>query len=270
MNLAVSVVTPEAGAEAPLALLAGTFAERLEKAAAYGFSGIELVTVDPERLDADLVSALLKRNRLRPASVATGFIAGHRGLTLIAADREAREAAARLLEQLIRLAGLLGTRIVTIGSFRGKAAAAGGREAAEEQLACALHGAEQLALDEGVTLALEPINPKEWDFLNTAEETVRFLDQGGFRAANLLLDSYHLHLGETDPVRPIRRYRDRLAHFHLADTQRLPVGSGEVDFKGMETALRETGYCGWQSLELARADAPDGNALRSAEYLRKI
>lgn len=170
----------------------------------------------------------------------------------------------------MRFSAAAGSKVVTIGSFRGRAAPAGGLEAAGRQLHEAISAVDELACELDVTIALEPINKGESDFLTDACETCRFIDAGGYRSVGLLLDSYHVFLSESDPLEAFRVYRDRLVHVHLADSERRAVGSGTIDFKGMEQVLEEIGYQGWQSAELARADAPDGNGLRSMEFLRSL
>ena len=270
MKTAVSIITPEVRGEAPLALLEGSFAERLAKAAAYGYRGVELVTCDPAALDLTGLLRQLRAAGLETAAVATGFIAASRGLTLVSPDPEIRRRAVSLLGDLIRLAAALGTKTVTVGSFRGTAAPVGGCAPAKDILHAALAAVEPLALDLGVTLAVEPIVSAESDLLTNAAEVCAFLDNGGYRAVKLLLDSYHVFQSETDPLKVFCLYRDRLVHVHLADSRRLALGLGSIDFLGMERVLREIGYGGWQSAEIARSNAPDENARCTASYLQKL
>lgn len=104
----------------------------------------------------------------------------------------------RPLEELIRFSAAAGSKVVTIGSFRGRAAPAGGLEAAGRQLHEAISAVDELACELDVTIALEPINKGESDFLTDACETCRFIDAGGYRSVGLLLDSYHVFLSESE------------------------------------------------------------------------
>lgn len=259
MKFAISVITPEVQGEAPLALLEGTFEERLEKAAAFGYQGIELLSCDPSRLDSSRIKDQLSRHGLKAAAVATGFIAGSRGLTLVHADPQIRQEAAALLKDLIRFAAAVGAPVVTIGGFRGKAAFVGSLEEAKDCLREALAAADPLAQERNVTVALEPIRPGETDLLNTAQEVCDFIEEGNFASVGLLLDIFHMRLSEPDPVAAFRIHADRLVHVHLADTDRKALGKGTYDFGPMEEILWEIGYTGWQSVELPRAEDPDGN-----------
>lgn len=259
MRFAISVITPEVSGEAPLALLEGTFEQRLEKAAALGYQGVELVVSDPLRLGPQALLTQLANHGLVPAAVATGFVFGSRGLQLVNPDETVRSQAAQLLQDLVRLAHALNVSVVTIGGFRGKAAPVGGLETAKKMLHESLRSAEPLAKELGITIALEPLRHAESDLLNSAEEVCRFIDEGGHEAVGLLLDVYHMMCVETDLPEVIRTYRDKLVHFHLADTGRKALGQGTFDFAPIEEALREIGYTGWQSVELPRAEDPDGN-----------
>lgn len=77
MKLAVSIATPEVKDEPRLALFEGSFEERLAKAKAYGYDGIELVTKAPAALDMIHLECLLKRYRLQAAAVASGVLRLH-------------------------------------------------------------------------------------------------------------------------------------------------------------------------------------------------
>ncbi len=267
MHIAVSVITPEVRGEAPLALFKGDFSTRLSKAAACGYEGIELVTTDPASLDAADIRRSLQANGLQAAAVATGYISASRGLTLTSPDPEICAAARALLEDLIRFAAAVGSPIVTIGSFRGMSANAG---ASAVWLSEALASVDALAASLNVRLALEAIRPQDTDLLNNGAQICALLDAGSYTSAGLLLDSYHVFGNEPGEAEAFRLYKDRLIHVHLADTGRKPLGRGSYDFAAMEAVLRDIGYTGWQSLELARGDDPDGNARVSMEYLKGL
>lgn len=268
MQFAISIKTPEVPGEAPLALLNGTFAERLRKAADYGYQGVELVVSDPRRLDPVSLRAQLGAYGLKPAAVATGFITGSSGLSLVSRDAENRREAAALLRELVELAGGLDCQVVTIGGFRGKAANAGGFEPAKEQLLEALSQADPLASRLGVRLGLEPLRSAESDFLNNARQVCDLIEEGGNKSVGLLLDVYHM-VEEPDLLDAFRRYRRQLVHVHLADTDRKGLGQGTLDFLSVERTLGEIQYTGWQSLELPRSDDPDGNGFLP-EVLREL
>lgn len=270
-KIAVLIKTPEVPVEPPLALLSGSFEERLWKAASYGYRGVELVTSDPSQLDASWMTEALKRNGLCAAAIATGCVASARSLTLISPDPLTRGSAVSLLISMIRFAGAIGAPIVTLGSFRGKAASVGNNmETALEQLDEALQPADEEASSNGVMIALEPINTLETDLLNTSNETARYIRSRGFRNIGILLDTYHMELEKEDISQAISRHADLLCHVHIADTNRFPVGKGQVGFFQLEKSLEAASYGLWQSAELSRGNDPDGNAEITIKNLIRI
>ncbi len=114
---------------------------------------------------------------------------------------------------------------------------------------------------------------------------------------SLCLDTGHMFLAGIDPLEVARVVPERVAHVHLKDVDEAaaarvragemtfrqavkqemfrPLGTGDVDIKGVITALEKTGYQGWYVLEqdkiLNRAPAlhqgPIEDAAASTRYL---
>ncbi len=72
----------------PLALLSGTFEEKVEKAARLGYDGIELMVRDPAELDWPAVKQTLDNAGLEVSQVVTGELFGADGLCLVTADQD--------------------------------------------------------------------------------------------------------------------------------------------------------------------------------------
>ncbi len=93
----------------------------------------------------------------------------------------------------------------------------------------------------------------------------------------LTLDVGHLHcLGETPIAGHLRRWRSVLWNVHLEDMRRgvhdhLMFGEGEIDFREVLGALRNTGYPGGVHVELSRHshDAVE-TARRARGFLREV
>jgi len=270
MKFAVSITTPEVRINAPMALLEGSFEEKLKKAKEYGYEGVELVTNNPSVLNAEDLKAVLACYGLEAAAISTGCILSTRGLTLTSPDKGIRSESVKLLADLIDFAARMNSKIVTIGSFKGTAALAGSLKDAFDYLDEALLTVDSKAGIKGVKLVLEPLNIKESDFLNTAQETIDYIESRKFANVRLLLDTYHVFLAEQNPLATFRQAAPYLEHVHLSDSQRLPVGQGSVDFYGVESVLMDIGYKGWQSAELSRGSAPDLNARITVENIKNI
>lgn len=274
LKLALVIPTPEVQATIPVALLTGSFTQRLEKAVRLGYDGVELMALRPAELDPLALRAQLSWRRLGVAAVASGAIALLERLTLLAADREASRRAEVRLHELITFAAALGAPLVTIGGFRGRLAspAWADRTAARAYLVETLGQAAQKAAEAGVRLALEPLNRYESDIVNTAAEGLALIDEIGHSHLGLLLDTFHMNIEEPAYASSIEQVMDagRLWHVHLGDSNRLPPGGGHIKFGDITAALRRTGYDGYLSAELFPLPDPDSAAELTARHMRPL
>jgi sugar phosphate isomerase/epimerase len=111
------------------------------------------------------------------------------------------------------------------------------------------------ARERGVTLAIEP---EPGLFIETAKEYLAF-KQEFFRDEPLVrmnCDIGHLYCVSEDPATVIRTMPDQISHVHLEDIgsnrvhQHLTPGKGAIDFRSIFSALNDTGYRGWVTVEL--------------------
>lgn len=270
MRLALAVQTPDVAAPLPVALLAGSWPEKLEKAARLGLDGLELMTADPARAGAAAVRAGLEARGLAAVAVGSGAAAIQDGLTLLHNDPALAARAATRLAELIDFAAQVGAPLVTIGSFRGRLASAGpdGRRRLEQ----ILQRAADRAAAVGVRLALEPLNRYEADLIHTAEQGLAFVETVGHPALGLLLDTFHANIEEASWEAPLRLLMQagRLWHVHLGDSNRLPPGQGRIDFAAIVRTLRALGYDSALSAELLALPDPDTAARRTVEHMRPL
>ncbi len=268
MLLSLAVQTPEVPLPVPVALLSGRLEEKLAKAAAMGYDGVELITTDPASLDTHALRSSLNANGLRVSAIASGGMALAAKLTLLHADPAMAAVARRRLDQMIDLAAALQAPVVTIGSFRGRVL--NGVERSRQELAEVLRHAGQRAESCGVHLALEPLNRYEADLLHTAAEVLEFLREVNSPALGVLLDTYHLNIEECSWTEPYRQVMaaGKLFYAHLGDNNRLPPGQGLIDFLAILRTLQEIGYDGWLSAELLPKPDADTAARQTAQAMR--
>ncbi len=270
MRLALAVQTPDVTLALPVALLSGTWPEKLDRAARLGVDGLELMTADPSGLQPGRMRKQLEAHGLCAVAIGSGAAAMQAGLALLHADAGVAARAATRLDELMAFAADVGAPLVTIGSFRGRLVGAGA--GARERLADALRLAAERAATLGVRLAIEPLNRYEADLINTAAEGLAFVESVGHAALGLLLDTYHVNIEEASWEAPIHclMQAGRLWHMHLGDNNRLSPGDGMIDFGALVRALRAAGYNGALSAELLARPDPDTAARRTVEHMRPL
>ncbi|MBK8047881.1 MAG: sugar phosphate isomerase/epimerase [Anaerolineales bacterium] len=269
MKLAVTTCTPEVPVPVPVALLAGAFQEKLQKAALLGFDGVELMTLAPDSIDAAPLHIQLVALGLGVAAIATGAMSFAGKLTLLATDPAVSALAQARLVQAINLAAALGAPVVTVGSFRGRLATGGHN--AYARVVSILHAAAIVAERRGVRLAIEPLNRYETDLVRDVEEGLALCHAVGSHAVGLLIDTFHANIEEPSLQESFRRAieRDRLFHVHIGDSNRLAPGLGHINFATITQVLCDTGYTGYLSAELLPQPDPDTAAALTIRHMRE-
>ena len=248
MKLAAAITTPEVPVQVPVALFSGSFEERLDKAAALGYAGVELMALDPSRLRAPEIAGAIRDRGLEAPALGTGaqFLVDR--LTLIAGDADTERRAIERFERLADFAAGVGCPLVTIGSFRGKLAWGG--EGARGRLVEALRRCAETAGRRGLRVALEPLNRYENDHLNTVAEVLDVIQELGAPNLRLLADTFHMNIEEVDIAASLRQAGPHLGHVHLVDSNRQAPGHGHLDVAGVLQALAGIGYRGYLSFEV--------------------
>ncbi len=136
------------------------------------------------------------------------------------------------------------------------------RARAESWLIHALRECCGFATTSAVRLALEPINRSETTLVNTVADGLDLLSRVGAANLGLLLDTYHMHLEESDVEDAVRHCSQHTFHIHLADSNRRYPGAGSLDFSSVLKALHSIGYEGWLSGEFL----PQPDAVTAAEH----
>ena len=222
-----------------------------------GYTGLE---VAPFTLASDVteVSNSL-RDQVRGEAESAGLeiiglhwlLAKTKGYHLTSSDASTRRSTALYLIELAKLCRDLGGSIMVFGSPPQRNREAGlSLEAATDYAVDVLTEALPALEDLSVTLAMEPLAPKETDFLTTAAETVALIERLDSPACRLHLDVKAMASESDSAPDLIRRYASHLAHFHANDPNLQGPGFGDEDFAPIFRALREVNYGGWVSVEV--------------------
>lgn len=102
----------------------------------------------------------------------------------------------------------------------------------------------ELAAREGITLGIEYVNRYESNLLNTAAQTIAFIEDLGADNVVLHLDTFHAHVEEPDQRNAVLVAGPRLGYVHASESHRGELGTGSIDWTGLFRELARTGYAG--------------------------
>jgi sugar phosphate isomerase/epimerase len=230
--------------------------ETIRRVAEVGFEGIEIAPFNVAE-SVDDVSAERRREIRRLAEDSGIEIIGlhwllvsPKGLHLTAADRAVRERTAAYLRSLVHFAADLGGSRLVLGSPKQRSIPEGDApEDARRRAVEALRPAAEACGERNVRLLLEPLHPKETNFLTTVEEARRLAAEIGHPNVGYILDVKAMSGMPAGIVGTIRAHGRGAWHFHANEPGGLGPGMGDVDFRPILAALRESGYDGWVSTE---------------------
>jgi sugar phosphate isomerase/epimerase len=161
------------------------------------------------------------------------------------------EAALEYAKGACEWAASLGAQVVVLGSAGAKNLPAGFSYAAgKAQFLDFLNNLEMVAGPLGLTVAVEPLNSNESNFITSVREGIELVQELNCQHIRLLADYYHMRMEDEDAT-VILKTGAVLRHVHIAAkaARALPrEGDGE-DYAGFIQLLRAIGYNGRISLE---------------------
>jgi hydroxypyruvate isomerase len=108
------------------------------------------------------------------------------------------------------------------------------------------------AEQEGITLTLEPINPRDMPgyLLTTQTEAHAIRDEVGMANVKVQMDLYHAQIVEGDLSVKLTRWLNDIGHIQIAGVpDRHEPDSGELNCYALFDLLDELGYKGWVGCE---------------------
>lgn len=201
------------------------------------------------------------------------LLAKTEGLHLTSPDAAVRKATAEYLVELGRACAELGGHLMVFGSPSQRSLADGvTREQGYDYAAEVFRASLPAISDVGVRICMEPLTPKETNFVNTCADALELMERVAHPALCLHQDVKAMLGAEREPPEVlIRRYAAHLGHFHVNDTNLLGPGMGETDFTPIFQALLDAGYDGWVSVEVFDyAPGAETIARESLRYMRDI
>jgi hydroxypyruvate isomerase len=231
--------------------------ERFGAAAAAGFSAVELQY--PYDVAPSAVEAELERLGLTQLGVNTPF--GREGESGLAAvpgrEREWEDAFKFALDYAVAIGG-------TFVHCLAGCVAPEARPAAEAVFIRNLSRAAEHAARAGITLLIEPLNPRDRPgyFLNRVEHAADIIGKIGAANLRIQFDFYHVQIVGGDLIRRFETHLPLVGHVQIAavPTRREP-DEGEVNYPEIFAALDRLGYAGFVGCEYRpRGRTEDGLA----------
>ena len=105
------------------------------------------------------------------------------------------------------------------------------------------------AQDRNITLAIEPLNRFETDFINTCEQGLQMVRDVDHPSLGLHLDSFHMNIEEKHSGESILKAGEKLVHFHACGSDRGTPGSDHTDWESIFQALNKINYKGNIAIE---------------------
>ena len=254
--------------------------EAIRRTAAAGFDGIDIWGGRPHAYRRDLsereLATLRRLIRDEGLAVASFIPAQFRYPTSLCSLNETiRQDSVRYIQDSIETAAALGSPIVSV--CPGHTLHGQSKEDGIERLSESLWAITEFAARHNIRIAIEPADKYETDLLFTCADTLRLIEQLGYKNLGVLLDNGHAYVVDESAADAVRLLGDRLFHVHVDDNdgmrdQHLVPGDGDFDFPPFIEALRAVGYDGYLAAELTwdYTVDPDPPARLTVERMSKI
>jgi len=243
--------------------------EQAEGAQAAGFDYLEcpLVSLQPEA-DARAFAPILDKYQAAPLSAWSFniFLPGDLKVVGPSVDQARIQ---RYVKTALTRAQLVGAQLIVFGSGTARMIPPDfPRAQATEQLVEFLHIVADAADATGITIAIEPLNRKESNVINSVTEGVALAQRVNRPRIRVLADFYHMD-EENEPLTNLGQHKEWLAHIHVADTGRLAPGTGHYPYAPFVAELQHAAYQGRVSIECRWGDfATEAGA--AVRFLRTV
>ncbi len=221
--------------------------DRFAAASATGFTAVELQF--PYEHAASAVKAELDRHGLTMLGINTApgqRSSGEFGVAAIPGrEQEFSALFAQALDYITAIGGC------QVHCLAGKVSPEQ-RPAAELAFIRNLSRAADMAGERGITLLIEPINPRDRPdyFLTRVEQAADIIGKVGRPNVRMQFDFYHVQIVGGDLIRRFEKYLPVVGHVQIAAVpSRHEPDEGEVNYQQIFAAIDRMGYRGWIGCE---------------------
>lgn len=214
-----------------------------------GFDVVEIPVEYPDLIDGLKVKQALKENGL--AAIVCGAFGPTRDLTN--EDPSVHKHCFDYISKCFSLCHMWDAKFLAgpMYSSVGKArmVPAEQRKIEWERAVTNLHKVCEHATENGLMIALEPLNRFESDLVNTAEDVMRLVADINHPAAKVMLDGFHMSIEEKNVEEAITSAGDKLIHVQVSENYRGIPGTGQTPWQSFKSGLQKIGYRGAVSIE---------------------
>jgi D-psicose/D-tagatose/L-ribulose 3-epimerase len=220
----------------------------------WGFDFVEIALEDPAHIDASFIKLELEKNGLSCQAVCAAM----------SPDRDLRGTEEQQQTALVYLKGLI-DQMVLLGcpllvgplySSVGRADQVPKEDYQQQWRTVVQHlkGLSKYAQERNITLAIEPLNRFETDFINTCDQGLQMISDVAHPALMLHLDSFHMNIEEKHLDKAILKAGDKLGHFHACGSDRGTPGNDHMTWTTIFQALKKINYRGTIAIESFTTD----------------
>ncbi len=249
-----------------------TLTEKFQKAADYGFNGIELAAwgfESPMWMHIEEIRAAMASSGMPISSLCTQGTDD-----FVHPSPDERHKRIQGLAQYLQLADDLGAAGVIALPLRKTVRLPDLSPVADEfslttQLTiAALQAALSQTENTQAAVFLEPLNRYETHYLNTVRQAADLCDGVNDRRVRIMADLFHMSIEEGVIAQAIEAVIAHIGHIHLADSNRLEPGRGHTDFIEVFRVLKHANYSGWMAFECNLSADADSVLPACVERLR--
>jgi D-psicose/D-tagatose/L-ribulose 3-epimerase len=219
-----------------------------------GYDVVEVPVEDPEIIDAEQVKQALDEHQLE--AVICGAFGPGRDLTND--DPAVHQQCFDYLDALMDLADAWDADFIAgpMYSAVGKARMVSPDQKKKEwELAVNnLRKVSQKAANNGLQLAIEPLNRFESDLINTTSQAKQLIKDINHPSAKIMVDGFHMSIEEKSLEDAIRTAGDDLIHVQTSENYRGTPGTGQTDWQSFNRGLEAVDYSGVVSIESFTSD----------------
>ena len=245
MKLAYMYATPDV-THSQVTAIQGEIAPTLARIRSAGYSGVELLVRDPRRIDANALELAVRHEGLDLPAVCTGEIYGEDGLSFADPDPVRRSQARDRMMATLELASRFGA-MVNVGRLRGRYVEGVDRRQTMDWMAQSVAVCAETYPD--VAVVVEPVNRNYANCLLNTAETMDFIRRVNLPNVGIMLDSVHMMVEGEDIAAAMEAAASHFWHFHISDSDRLPVGQGDYRIDEFLDALHAVGFRRYVTVE---------------------